>query len=208
MMKGSSLFDKIFPKKYDFYAMLLEQSKTDYKVISALDRWIKDKNEADYNDVFIYKNEADKIRFKLERDLLEAFATPFDRQELYYISVRMNKIIDCSKSVLKTIKILNLEVDATIISMSSLLCQGAFELTEAISVLESNPSESQNKIETIRMSQNSMEEIYISGLSELFSHKDAITILRYREVYNYLKEAATLLGDAVDVYHRITVRMI
>jgi hypothetical protein len=45
-------------------------------------------------------------------------------------------------------------------------------------------------------------------LAELFSNNDAITILRYREVYNYLKEAATLLGDAVDVYHRITVRMI
>lgn len=164
-MKDNNLFDRIFPKKYDFYSMLLEQSKTNYKVIHALEKWIKDKNEADYNDVFIKKNEADKIRFKLERDLVEAFTTPFDRQDLYSISVEMNKIIDCSKSILKTIKALNIEVDPTIIAMSSLLSQGALELSEAILVLESNPSESQNKIENIRLSQNSMEEIYISGIA-------------------------------------------
>ncbi|MEQ8198629.1 MAG: DUF47 family protein [Clostridiaceae bacterium] len=207
-MKDNNLFDRIFPKKYDFYSMLLEQSKTNYKVIHALEKWIKDKNEADYNDVFIKKNEADKIRFKLERDLVEAFTTPFDRQDLYSISVEMNKIIDCSKSILKTIKALNIEVDPTIIAMSSLLSQGALELSEAILVLESNPSESQNKIENIRLSQNSMEEIYISGIAQLFSKNDAIVILRYREVYNYLKEAAVLLGDTVDIYHRICVRMI
>lgn len=207
-MRESNFFDKIFPKKYNFYSMLLEQSKITFQVIHALERWIKDKDETDSNDLFIKKNEADKIRFKLERDLVEAFTTPFDRQDLYSISVEMNKIIDCSISIFKTIKALNIGADTTIIGMSSLLSQGALELSEAILVLEKNPAESQGKIENIRIAQYSMEDIYISGLSELFSNKDAITILKYREVYNFLKEAAVLLGDTVDIYHRICVRMI
>ncbi|WP_379971344.1 DUF47 domain-containing protein [Ectobacillus sp. sgz5001026] len=207
-MKESTFFDKIFPKKYNFYSMLLEQSKINYQVIHALERWIKDKDDTDSNDLFIKKSEADKIRFKLEYDLVEAFTTPFDRQDLYSISVEMSKIIDCSISVFKTIKALNIEVDSTIIGMSSLLSQGALELSEAILVLEKNPAESQTKIESIRIAQNSMEDIYISGFSELFSSKDAIAILKYREVYNFLKEAAILLGDTVDIYHRICVRMI
>jgi uncharacterized protein Yka (UPF0111/DUF47 family) len=207
-MSGHNFFDKIFPKKYDFYSMLLEQSKTNYQVINALERWVTDKDESDYNDLFIKKKEADKIRFKLEHDLVEAFTTPFDRQDLYSISVEMSKIIDCSKSIVKTIKGFNIEVDPTIIGMSSLLSQGSFELSEAILVLESHPAESQSKIESIRIAQYSMEDIYISGLSELFSNNDAITILKYREVYNYLKEAAILLGDTVDIYHRICVRLI
>ena len=188
--------------------MLQEQSKTNYQVIHALEKWVKDRDVTDYNDLFIKKNEADKIRFKLENDLVEAFTTPFDRQDLYSISVQMNKIIDCSVSILKTIKALNIEVDSTIIGMSSLLSKGSLELSEAILVLESNPTEFQSKIENIRIAQNLMEEIYISGLSDLFSHNDAITILRYREVYSYLKEAAILLGGTVDIYHRICVRMI
>jgi uncharacterized protein len=207
-MKEGKMFDKIFPKKYDFYLMLLEQSKTNYKVIHALEKWIKDKDELDYNDVFINKNEADRIRFKLESDLVEAFATPFDRQDIYSISVEMNKIIDCCKSVMKTIKALSIEPDSTIIGMSSLLSQAALELTEAISILEKAPAQSQSKIESIRLSQSSMEEIYISGLTGLFTHDDAITILKYREAYNYLKEAAMFLGYTVDIYHRICVRMI
>jgi hypothetical protein len=109
---------------------------------------------------------------------------------------------------MKTIKALSIEPDSTIIGMSSLLSQAALELTEAISILEKAPAQSQSKIESIRLSQNSMEEIYISGLTGLFTHDDAITILKYREAYNYLKEAAMFLGYTVDIYHRICVRMI
>lgn len=207
-MREDNFFKKIFPKKYNFYAMLLEQSKTNYQVVNALDSWIKDNKDTDYHDLFIKKNEADKIRFKLEHDLVEAFTTPFDRQDLYSISVAMNKITDCSISIFKTIKALRIEVDSTIIGMSSLLCQGASELSEAILVLESNPAEFQTKIEKIRIAQNSMEDIYISGLTEIFTKKDAITILKYQEVYDFLKEAAILLGDTVDIYHRICVRVI
>lgn len=207
-MKDRNLFNKIFPKKYDFFLLLLEQSKANYQVIHALERWIKDNDKTVENALFLKKNEADKIRFKLEHDLVEAFTTPFDRQDLYSISVEMSKIIDCSISIFKTIKTLNIEVDSTIIGMSSLLSQGALELSEAILVLESKPAEFQSKIESIRLAQNSMEDIYIAGLSELFSKKDTILILKYKEVYDFLKEAAILLGDTVDIYHRICVRMI
>lgn len=207
-MSERNLFDKIFPKKYNFYSMLLEQSKTNYQVIHVLDNWVKEKDEKDCNDLFIKKNEADKIRFELEHDLVEAFTTPFDRQDLYSISVEMSKIIDCTISIYKTIKALDIDVDSTIIGMLGLLSQGSLELSEAILVLESSPREFQTKIEKIRIAQNSMEDIYIAGLSELFSNKNAITILKYQEVYNFLKEAAILLGESVDIYHRICVRLI
>lgn len=207
-MKESGVFDKIFPKKYDFYAMLYEQSMTNYKAVHSLEKWIKDRGEDDYKKVFENKDEADKVRFKLERDLVEAFATPFDRQDIYSISVEMNKIIDCCKSAVKTIKSLNLEPDVAIIGMSSLLSQAALEFTEAMSILEKEPMQSQTKIESIRLLQNSMEDMYISGLTNIFEKYDAITILKYREVYNYLKEAAMFLGYTVDIYHRICVRLI
>lgn len=207
-MGERNFLDKIFPKKYNFYSMLLEQSHTNYEVIHALDKWIKDRVEADANELINKKKEADKIRFQLEHDLVEAFATPFDRQDLYSISVEMNKISDCSISIFKTIKFLNVEADSTIIGMSSLLSQGALELSDAIVVLERKPTESQSKIEQIRIAQKSMEDIYISGLAELYKNKDSITILKYRDVYNVLKEAATSLGETVNIYHRICVRMI
>lgn len=207
-MGENNFWNKIFPKKYNFYSMLMAQSNTNYEVIHALDNWIKDKEESYSNELFNKKKEADKIRFQLEHDLVEAFATPFDRQDLYSISIEMNKISDCSISIFKTIKSLNIEADSTIIGMVSLLSQGASELSDAILILEKKPAESQSRIEKIRIAQKSMEDIYISGLAELYNNKDSITILKYRDVYDVLKEAAELLGDTVDIYHRICVRMI
>ncbi|WP_397538147.1 DUF47 domain-containing protein [Rummeliibacillus pycnus] len=205
-MSDHNFLDRIFPKKYDFYSMLLNQSKTNYEIINSLDNWIKDKGESD--DLLNKKKEADNIRFQLEHDLVEAFATPFDRQDLYSISVAMNKISDCSISIFKTIKALNIEADSTILGMTNLLSQGALELSDAILILEKKPDECQSRITEIRIAQQSMEDIYISGLAELFTNNDSITILKYKEVYDVLKEAAILLGDTVDIYHRICVRMI
>lgn len=207
-MGENNFLDKIFPKKYNFYSLLMKQSNTNYEVIHVLDNWIKDGEEADSTELFNKKKEADQIRFQLEHDLVEAFVTPFDRQDLYSISIEMNKISDCSISIFKTIKSLNIKADSTIIGMVSLLSQGALELSDAILVLEKNPSEFQSRIEKIRIAQKSMEDIYISGLAELYNNKDFITILKYRDVYDFLKEAAELLGDTVDIYHRICVRMI
>lgn len=207
-MSDHNFLDRIFPKKYDFYSMLLNQSKSNYQIIDALERWIKDKGESASQDLPHKKKEADHIRFQLEHDLVEAFATPFDRQDLYSISVAMNKISDCTISIFKTIKALNIEADATIIGMTSLLSQAALELSDAILILEKKPDECQSKIERIRIAQQSMEDIYISGLAELFTNNDSIIILKYKEVYDVLKEAAILLGDTVDIYHRICVRMI
>lgn len=207
-MSEINFFDKIFPKKYDFYSMLFNQSNINYQIINALNRWIKNKSEADSNDLINKKKEADQLRVLLEHDLVEAFATPFDRQDLYSISVAMNKISNCSISIFKTIKTLSIEADSTIIEMANLLSEGSSELSDAILILEKKPEESQSKIEKIRITQQSMEDIYISGLAELFTNNDSISILKYQEVYNVFKEAAILLGETVDIYHRICVRMI
>lgn len=206
-MKNHSIFDRIFPKKYDFYSLLVAQSKTTYDGIHSLECWIKNKSDSDYNCVFTNKDKADGIRFRLEKDLTEAFITPFDRQDLYSISVEINKIISCTISILKTIKALDIEINSVIMSMSALLSLGAMELSDAISILEKNPSESQGKIERIRLSEDSMEDIYILGLSELSSNKDALLTLKYTEVYHYFKEAAMYLDNTVDIYHRICVRL-
>lgn len=206
-MKKYNFFDKMFPKKYNFYDMLYNQCKTTYNGINSMENWIKDKKDVDYHEFFVFEEEADKIRFKLEDDLMEAFVTPFDRQDIYSISVEIDKIIECTKSTLKTIRVLKIEPDSTILSMVHLLSQGAQELAEAIFILEKDPKQSQTKIESIRKHQRSLEEIYILGLSEIF-HKDPITIMKYHEVYNYLKEAGMLLGHTVDIYHRICVRLL
>lgn len=207
-MKDKSFFDRIFPKKYNFYELLVQQCVTTYDGIHALENWITYKKESDYNAVFANKDKADAIRFQLEKDLTEAFSTPFDRQDLYSISVEINKIIDCIISIQKTINALKIETDAVITGMAAILSMGAMELSEAISILEKNPSESQGIIEKIRKSESSMEDIYILGLSELYEKQDIVAILKYREVYNYFKEAAKYLDDTVDIYHRICVRLI
>lgn len=203
-----NIFDRIFPKRYDFYSLLREQSKTNFLILKGFEHWLVYRDEDSYNEVFVKKVEADKVRFKLEDDLVKAFSTPFDRQELYSISVNMNKIAHFTKLTLKKIQLLEIESDSTILSMAKLLTQGALGLSEGIEILETNPSKTQDIINNIRLSQKGVEDIHIFGLKALYDTKGPLEIIKYKEIYETLLKATSSLEDTVDIYHRICVRLV
>lgn len=207
-MDGLGFLDRLFPKKYDFFKLLKEQSRTNFMIVEALGNWLVSRDDLSYNEVFLKKNEADKIRFQLEADLVKAFSTPFSRADLYYISVSMNRVAHYSKMVLKKIKILGIETDSTILSMVKLLIQGSLNLSEAIEVLATEPSKSQELINSIRLSQSGIEDMHILGLKSLYEKTDILEVVRYQEVYSTLLMASMSLDETVDVYHRICVRLV
>ena len=56
-MKRLDFFNRIFPRKYDFYNLLKEQSKTNFLLIKAMEKWVIDHDDLSYNEVFLRKNE-------------------------------------------------------------------------------------------------------------------------------------------------------
>jgi uncharacterized protein Yka (UPF0111/DUF47 family) len=207
-MANNTFWERLFPVKYDFYGMISEQAKATTDGVKILCNWIRSRAETDHQLLFQRAETADQIRFDMEHKLIEAFVTPFDRQDIYSLSIEMDRILVYAKSTLLEMEAFAVFADKTIIEMVQQLSLGTDLLTAAIDLLKEEPLQSQNHIGKIRKVQQTIEDNYRTGMVELFNGVDLIHAMKYREVYHHIKDAATHLGYTTDVLHKIVVRII
>lgn len=207
-MANNTFWERLFPVKYDFYGMISEQAKATTNGVKTLCNWIISRAEADHQLLFQRAQTADQIRFDMEHKLIEAFVTPFDRQDIYSLSIEMDRIFAYAKSTLLEMEAFAVLADKTIIEMVQQLSLGTDLLAAAIDLLKEEPLQSQNHIGKIRKAQQTIEDNYRVGMVELFNGVDLIHAMKYREVYHHIKDAATHLGYTTDVLHKIVVRII
>lgn len=203
-----SFFERFFPIKYNFYSMLNNQAELTALGVSMLLNWLKNQSKEEKEALLKCTEECDKVRMELENNLIEAFSTPYDRQDIYAISVEMDKIIEFTKSTLESMEAFEVRPNDTIIKMVEKLKEGIDLLLGAMKMLEKNTLKAQNEIIKMRKAHAEVEFYYREGMAEVFKGSDAMKALKQREVYHHIKDASVYLGYTVDIFHKIVVRLI
>ncbi|AIF52732.1 DUF47 domain-containing protein [Pelosinus sp. UFO1] len=206
-MAKNNFWERLFPVKWDFNKMLHDQALVTCSGMKSLEKWISSRSKEDYQLVFREADRADGIRFTMENNLVEAFVTPFDRQDIYSLSVEMDRIVEYAKSTLEEMEAFEVFADSVIIKMVEQLYKGTEQLAEAIDLLKGDPIKSQTYIESIREVQLRVEADYRDGMVELFNRGDLMYAMKYREVYHHIKDAAIHLGYTTDILHKVIVRI-
>ncbi|HWR41269.1 MAG TPA: DUF47 family protein [Patescibacteria group bacterium] len=207
-MKKRSFLDRLFPPKYDFYGMLSQQAELTAQGVTALSDWMDAPGAANSERLLRLVAEADAVRMQMEEELIEAFATPFDRQDIYTFSVRMDRIIEFAKFTVLDMQSYAVPVDEYMTEMATSLRRGTRDLSQATLLLKDDPQKVAALIDDMRWANAAVLSSYREALAELFRSEDALDALKRREVYHSLKDAAEYLDLVVDVLHRIVVRLV
>ena len=207
-MDKKNIIDRIFPVKYRFYEMLYKQACANASGVNALYNWVKNASAVESEALNLHVKAADDVRMSMERDLVEAFSTPFDRGDIYSISVGMNEVLKYAQSSLLSMEAFEVKPDATIVNMIEQLKTGVDIFAQAVRDLKTDPNKSEQAVVKMRDTHVQIEKFYISGMTAVFLSGDPMYALKQREVYHHIKDASTNLDDTVDVLHRIIVRLI
>ncbi|MBC3796979.1 DUF47 domain-containing protein [Acetobacterium tundrae] len=207
-MNKNNIIDRIFPVKYKFYEMLYKQANTNGLGVNALYNWVKSGTVADSEALIHCVKEADEVRMNMEKDLIEAFSTPFDRGDIYSISVGMNEVLKYAQSSLLSMEAFEVKPDFIIIGMVEQLKIGVDVFSQAVKDLEKDPDKSAQVVVKMRVTHIEIERLYRDGMISVFASGDPMFALKQREVYHHIKDASTNLDETVDVLHRIIVRLI
>ena len=206
-MAEQKFLDRLFPTKYDFYGMLEKQARTNSTGVNALAGWLKNPSEAEPDALLQAVVQADGARVVMEEGLTQAFSTPFDRGDLYSISVGMDKVIEYAKSTLLSMEAYDVKADDVIVRMAENLRNGAAIFADAVAFLKTDLQKAERNISGIRETHTVIEELYRDGMRAAFQSDHAVEALKRREVYHHIKDASSYLEDAVDILHRIVVRL-
>ena len=203
----NGMFDRLFPTKYDFHKMLVDQADTTAAGTQALLSWLKKEIPSEQNDIEKKEESLDKMRHDMEITLMEAFSTPFDRRDIYTIAHQMGQILDFAISTYIEMEAFDVRPDDALIEMATALNTGAENFAKAIRAMEKDPASTESLVHGIRKSEHEIEIVYIDAMARVLKKSDPSEALRKREIYHHLKDAGRALSSTVDILHRIVVNI-
>ena len=157
------------------------------------------------------EKEADEARRILIDELNRTFVTPFDREDIFSLSRAIDDVIDYAYSTADEMEILNVEATPYMRRIASLLRDAAYELFMAVSRLESHARVAGEHAQRAKALENRVEGVYREALADLFRDptdiQDITRMLKQREVYRHLSNAADMGDEAANVIADIVVKM-
>lgn len=193
-------------KRPDFYKLLAAQARKVEEGMQALVAYMKDPHPLHGSTVLRLEEEADNFRRTVIEELNEAFVTPIDREDINALSRSVDDIIDYGKSTVEEMMAFEVPPNTHMVLMSEGLCEAATAIADAIESLKHNSEISQEKIVFAKKRENYVEHCYREALVELFKQDNVVTILKNREVYRHLSNAADRGDEAANILGNILVK--
>ncbi len=195
-----------FRKRFDFYRLLLEQARMSEEGMKLLCDFVRAPTESIGNQVKQTEKEADELRRQLIEAINRTLVTPFDREDIFALSRSLDDMIDYANSTVEEMMLFQTPTNAHLVEMGVALFEGAREITAAVESLRHMPNGLQGHIIRAKKSENRMEHLYREALVELFKVPDVVTIIKMREIYRHLSNAADRGDEAADILSDILVK--
>jgi len=201
-----SLKDRIFPKEKNFYKMLSDQASKTLEGIEALGEFVENQNQKNANRVKEIEKEADELRRLLVEELHKTFFAPIDREDIYALSRAIDDIVDYANSTVDEMEIYEVASDAHLWAMVGILIKAAREISNAVKILEAYPNIAMEHAVKAKFYENTMEKAYHSALADLFKKTDTVYMLKMREIYRHLSNAADRSDEAANIICNIVMK--
>ncbi len=203
---------RMFKKKQNVFLKLIhDQASLTLDGLEALKAFMVARDPAASALLSAKEKEADEARRILIDELNKTFITPFDREDIFLLSRTIDDVLDYAYSTVSEMEILKVEPTNYMQQMASILRDAAYELLMAVDRLENHPGVANDHAQRAKSLENRVEEVYREALADLFSGAEdiqhVIKMLKSREVYRHLSNAADRGDEAANVIADIIVKI-
>jgi predicted phosphate transport protein (TIGR00153 family) len=203
--------DHLRRKPDHFLQLLMHHAGLMLKGIEGLGEYVKSQDEACARQVADLEREADESRRVLIDELNRTFVTPFDREDIFALSLTIDDILDYGHTTVDEMVILDVQTNEFIQRMVSLLLEAAYEINLGVRYLQERPKITVDHAMRAKALENQVETVYREALRELFKGtkdvEQVVDMLKLREIYRHLSNAADRGDAAANVLCNIVVKM-
>lgn len=197
-------------KQNRFLELLAQQADYTVQGMETLRQYMRQPDESLVEKLSKLEKEADEVRRILIDELNRTFVTPFDREDIFALSLTVDDILDYANTTLDEIVTLKVKPNSYLERMVSLLTDAAMEINRGVLRLEDHPNVANDHAVRAKALENRVETVYREALADLFATpKDldgVIKILKLREIYRHLSNAADRGDQAANVIGDIVVK--
>lgn len=202
----------LFAKRQNiFFKLLHNQAEATLSGLDAFLGYIKNPSSENSAAVKVKEKEADEFRRILICELNKSFVTPIDREDIFSLSRSIDDVLDYAFSTVTEIEVLKVKPTSNMEQIAILLRNSANEILLAVDRIQDHPSVANEHAQRAKALENKIEDLYRESLAELFSGaedvKHVIKILKYREIYRHLSNAADRGDEAANTIAGIVMKI-
>ena len=153
------------------------------------------------------EQECDSLTHQIIQRLNRTFVTPIDREDIHTLAKSLDDVmdsIDAAAAVTRRYRMTSLRYGAR--ELASLTWQSAMQVKVAVEALERRKDVHQLAVEVNRL-ENAADDIHDEALRRLFEEeKDAITVIKWKEVLDLLEQATDRCEDCANVLEGVVVK--
>lgn len=199
-------------KKEDkFVSLLIEQCDITLEGIKLLESLLNQPGDQAIDTMRAKEYEADEIRRILIDELHKTFVTPFDREDIFNLSLHIDEMIDYGLTTLEEMHLLRVDTDDYLSSMVGLVRQEAEELALAMHRLSANPRVAGDHARRAKKLENEVDHMYRVAVADLFTRakdfKQLMALLRRREVYRHVSNMSDRADAAANVFGMVVMKL-
>ena len=161
------------------------------------------------NDIHEIEHRGDSKRHELSNEIVKAFITPIDRDDIISISQAIDSVTDAIEDIvldLYTWNVTTLRPGAVEFAELIIRC---CEATEQV-LLELPNYKRSTKLSEVVVDVNHMEEegdkLYITNVHQLsVEEKDALTVVAWREIYQAFETVCDCCEDVANIVESIAI---
>jgi hypothetical protein len=189
-----------------FFDLLSRQSLKSVEGLEALWIYAENSTKENANIVQNLEREADELRRILIQELDQTFITPLDREDIYALSRAIDDVLDYANTTVDEMEIYEVKGDEHIKERVNILRKAAMELNDAVKILRDYPKIASEHAVKAKSYENQMEKAYHLALADLFKGTDTVYMLKMREIYRHLSNAADRGDEAANIISSIVMK--
>jgi len=199
-----------FLPKEDHYFTLFSQMTVKIQEAAALLVELLQGSDANFDTlskkIKSVEHECDEITHSVTTKLNKSFITPFDREDIYTLSVALDDVCDYIDAAARAVVMYDIhESDPFAVELAVVLEKQAAEIHGAVSHLKTAKGMEQNLLEIQRL-ENDADEVYFRAMAALFKNSDAVKIIKWKELYEILENGTDRCESVGNIIESIVLK--
>ncbi|HNW94449.1 MAG TPA: DUF47 family protein [bacterium] len=195
-------------KSADFYDLLQQHARVVHEAYRLLPEYMQRKPKELADRIYACEREADDLRRILIDELNQTLITPFDREDIYAVSMEVDNVVDAAKSTVEEMNLFAVSGNDYLAQMAHVLEEATLEIYESLKNLKQHPNVAKEHAVRAKTAENHMHHIYLEALAKLFdSSESAGYMFKMREIYRHLNRSADRCDEAANSLLNIIVKL-
>jgi len=155
------------------------------------------------------EHKGDQITHDIYKQLNTSFITPLDPEEISRLASMLDEVLDYIDGATEKMYYYNIgATDAHMIELAKIIHMSTTEIESAVKGIRSlkDPRYIEERCIEVNRLENLADDVLAHAVTELFKTNDAITIIKFKDIYEHLETATDYCEDVANVLSDIAIR--